>query len=164
MEHYGVTVDDKSVKVGGKQRIVSPDGYHIPLQVKNGLPCMKLRPPTDKELAELPQVHLTRNEEWNPSVLDHEHGGNEWFDPETDDLELPREPTFNVVGDYCNREAEQHVCQDGDHCKDEDGQHFIDAEETAADPVDEDIDDLIDRCVDYGVYSTYEANNNDAAL
>ena len=37
LEAFGLNVDDKSVKVGGYQRIITPDGYIIPLQVMNGL-------------------------------------------------------------------------------------------------------------------------------
>ena len=39
-EHYKVTVDDKSMKAGGKQCIRTPDGYVIPLDIVNGLPYM----------------------------------------------------------------------------------------------------------------------------
>ena len=34
---YTNTVDDKSVQVGGKQKIVTFDGYSMPLICKNGL-------------------------------------------------------------------------------------------------------------------------------
>ena len=59
MEAFGLTVDDKSVKVGGYQRIITPDGYIIPLQVHNGLTYMDMQPFTDKEKEDLPMVFLT---------------------------------------------------------------------------------------------------------
>ena len=48
MEAYKQTVHDKSLKVGGKQRIETLDGYIIPLNICNGLPYMTMRPYTDQ--------------------------------------------------------------------------------------------------------------------
>ena len=48
IEAYNNKVDDKSIKLGGKQIIETTDGYSIPLNIKNSLPRMKLRPYTDK--------------------------------------------------------------------------------------------------------------------
>ena len=42
LEAFGLTVDDKSIKVGGYQRITTPDGYIIPLQVRNSLVYMDM--------------------------------------------------------------------------------------------------------------------------
>ena len=72
MEAFGANVDDKSIKVGGKQCISTPDGFEIPLDIQNGLAYIKMRPPTDRELAsDIPHVMLTSDKDWNPSVLDH---------------------------------------------------------------------------------------------
>src|SRR5210317_731003 len=73
MEHFKVSVDDKSTKVGGQQRLTTPDGYIIPLDIKNGLPYLRMRPPTDRELSnpDIPHVVLTSDVVWDPSVLDH---------------------------------------------------------------------------------------------
>ncbi|CAJ1941473.1 unnamed protein product [Cylindrotheca closterium] len=38
MEHFGIEVDDRSSKVGGKQRLSAPDGWVIPMEIVNGLP------------------------------------------------------------------------------------------------------------------------------
>jgi hypothetical protein len=43
-ESYKVTVDDKSVRAGGTQRIQTPDGYTIPLSIKDGLARLDIRP------------------------------------------------------------------------------------------------------------------------
>ena len=43
IEWYTNTVDDKSVQVGGQQRIVSIDGYSIPLVCKGGLMYLQLK-------------------------------------------------------------------------------------------------------------------------
>src|SRR5210317_1955748 len=72
MEAFGVNVDDKSIKVGGKQCISTPDGFEIPLDIQSGLAYIKMRPPTDRELAsDIPHVVLTSDKDWDPSVLDH---------------------------------------------------------------------------------------------
>ena len=48
-EHCQNLVDDRARKVGGKQVIAALDGYHIPLNIRNGLPCVFMRPCTDKK-------------------------------------------------------------------------------------------------------------------
>ena len=70
MEHFGVEVNDKSSKVGGKQSLTTLDGYVIALTFKNGLPYVDMTPPTDRDMDDLPQVVLTSDEEWDPSILD----------------------------------------------------------------------------------------------
>ena len=67
---YKHQVCDKSVKVGGKQRIKTVDGYLIPLCIHNGLPHLSMRPPTDKEFNSLSHVVMTEDSDWDPSVLD----------------------------------------------------------------------------------------------
>ena len=49
IEAYSNKVDDRAIKVGDKQVIVTINCYSIPLNMKNALPLMKLRPYTDKE-------------------------------------------------------------------------------------------------------------------
>jgi hypothetical protein len=71
LEWYKQEVDDKYIKVGRKQRIKTLDGYVIPLDVKSGLPYVKMRLYTDEQWNSLPHVILTGDGDWNPSVLDH---------------------------------------------------------------------------------------------
>ena len=79
IEWYTNTVDDKSVQVGGQQRIMIIDGYSMPLVCKGGLMYLELRRiPTDKDLQTYPSVHLTSPHEWDPSVLDYEHPEDNW--------------------------------------------------------------------------------------
>ena len=69
IEWYTNTVDDKSVQVGGQQRIVTIDGYSMPLVCKGGLMYLQLQGiPTDQHLQNYPSVHLTSPHEWDPSV------------------------------------------------------------------------------------------------
>ena len=56
-EAYNLDVNDKSIRVkGGQQRIVTPEGYVLPLAIKNGLPRLNMRPYTDEEWEDLPHV------------------------------------------------------------------------------------------------------------
>ena len=51
IEWYTSTVEDKSVHVGGQQRIVTINGYSMPLICKGGLMYLELQGiPTDKDL------------------------------------------------------------------------------------------------------------------
>jgi hypothetical protein len=78
--HYKNHVDDKSKLAVGKLRIVTKEGYTLPLLMTNGLPYIAMRPPTDAELDEdtgLPQIILTSDEPWDPSVLDHDYSRRE---------------------------------------------------------------------------------------
>ena len=49
MKSFKQLVYDKSIKVGSKQRIETTDGYIIPINFRNGLPFINLRPYKDKE-------------------------------------------------------------------------------------------------------------------
>ena len=74
IEWHTNTVDDKSVQVGGQQRIVTIDGYSMPLMCKGGLMYLKFQGiPTDTDLQTYPSVHLTSPQQWDPSVLDYVH-------------------------------------------------------------------------------------------
>ena len=60
IECHTNTVDDKSVQVGGQQRIITIDGYSMPLMCKVGLMYLKFQGiPTDTDLQAYPSVHLT---------------------------------------------------------------------------------------------------------
>ena len=62
------TLDDKSVQVGGQQRI------SMPLVCKGGLMYLKFQGiPTDTDLQTYPSAHLTSPQEWDPPVLDYIH-------------------------------------------------------------------------------------------
>ena len=59
MAHFGLHVDDKSAKLGFKQRIKTPDGYLIPLIIQGGLPYMPMTKPTQHDLDSLPHIFFT---------------------------------------------------------------------------------------------------------
>ena len=70
LEYFSNLVDDKSVKVKGTQCIITNDGFKIPISIKNGLPCIPLRPCTDAEWDTLPHIIVTSDLDWDPTVLD----------------------------------------------------------------------------------------------
>ena len=112
---YTNTVDDKSVQVGGQQRIVTIDGYSIPLVCKGGLMYLQLQGiPTDQDLQNYPSVHLTSPHEWDPSFLDYEHAENngepDWAIDPNENFRF--DPSFDEFGDYVNRSLSMHEILD----------------------------------------------------
>ena len=115
IEAYKNKVDDRAIKAGGKQVIETVDGYSIPLNIKNALPRLRLRPYTDKEWQELPHVLLTSEEDLYSSTFDLDIDNDEiWYDAITDDHEYPLSQRFDEYGNYCHR-FEVHSTKRGDH-------------------------------------------------
>ena len=103
MEHHKLTVDDKSRKVGRNQRITTIGGYVIPLNIRNGLPYMSMRPFTDDEWERLPKVILTADVDWDPKVLDDEmEDDDEWFNTMSHLPDLSPDPLFDQFGEHCH--------------------------------------------------------------
>ena len=102
LEWFGQDVNERSIKVAnGTQRILTLDGYAIPINIRNGLPYITMRPYTDKEWDDLPHVLLTSDSEWDPRVLDHDLDEDEqWFDALTDIPEGTADTLFDEYGDY----------------------------------------------------------------
>ena len=62
IEWFKNSVDDRSVQVGGKQRICTIDGYAMPLTCRGGVMYLPiLGKQTDTDLERYPAVHLTGN-------------------------------------------------------------------------------------------------------
>ena len=102
IEHFGSDVNDKSLKItGGKQRIVTLDGYVIPLQIRGGLAYLDMHPPSDHELETLPHSILTSDSDWDPSCLDNEIDPSDWADTfEDPPLQDYGSTHFDLVGNY----------------------------------------------------------------
>eukprot|EP00980_Cylindrotheca_fusiformis_P021811 scaffold8646_cov116-Cylindrotheca_fusiformis.AAC.1 len=101
LEHYHNDVNDRSIKVGGLQRIKTPDGYVFPLSIRDGLPYLPMQPYTDSEFCDpaIPHVILTGDLDWDPTVLDVDTFGDPTFyDAISDDVD--RTQLFNVFGNY----------------------------------------------------------------
>ena len=130
LEWYKNDVNDKSVHVpGGLQRIVTLEGYIIPLAIKDGLARLDIRPHTDTEFDTLPHVFLTSELEWDPSVLDHAyHDVSEWGDGEASDHGTLTHSRYDEFGQYRQRVLVNHHSYFNRH----DGTTF---------------DDCIDQCV-----------------
>lgn len=101
MEHFKAAVDDKSITVGGKQHIITNDDYVLPLSIKNGLPCITIKPCTDNQWDSLPHTVLTSDADWDPSALDSpgEVDDAAWYDAQSSLSEGPTSPTFNEYGE-----------------------------------------------------------------
>jgi hypothetical protein len=62
LEWYKSDVNDKSLHVtGGLQRIITLEGYIIPLAIKDGLACLDICPHTNHEFNTLPHVFSPRS-------------------------------------------------------------------------------------------------------
>ena len=73
-EHFGLSVDERSVKVDGKQRITTLDGRALPLRIKDGLAYIQsLGIPSDDDMDKYLHIVFTSPHVWDPSVLDHTH-------------------------------------------------------------------------------------------
>ena len=137
-EYYKNDVNDKSIHVGGLQRIRTLEGYLVPLNIKNGRARMQMRPYTDDEWDTTPHVFFTSELEWNPTVLDHVlTDDDQWYDAVTD---LEADPTMNLYDEFGNyrRRVVVQCAENGS------------TDQTV--PY-EGIDDLIDRCA-YSAYHT----------
>ena len=130
LEHFKNDVNDKSVKVpGGLQWIQTLDGYVIPLNIKNGLAYLDIRPYTDEEFDKLPSVILTDESTWDTTVLDHNLTDDEqWYDAVSDLQDDPTTNLFDEFGNYRNRVTVQEseffdaldelpgISEEVDHC------------------------------------------------
>ena len=74
IERFKNSVDDRSVQVGGKQRICTINGYAMSLTCRGGLMYLSiLGKPTNQGLERYPAVYLKGPQEWDLSVLDYTH-------------------------------------------------------------------------------------------
>ena len=111
MEHFGMLVDDTSRRAGGRQCVVTTEGYVIPLHVREGLPRIDMRAPTDEELDKYPHVFITSDAPWNPAVLDTEFD-EDYFDAVMEDPDVQarrdaRDPRVDDHGFLRSREDYQ---------------------------------------------------------
>ncbi len=100
LEAHKHDVDDKSIAAGGRQRIVTPEGYAIPLRVHEGLVYMDMRPYTDREFESYPHVILTSDLPWDPSAFDNDNNDEQWYDAVTDLEHVADDAPFDEYGEY----------------------------------------------------------------
>ena len=146
LEWFKNDVNDKSLKVaGGLQRIKTQDGYGHPVDIKNGLPYIPMRPYTDDEWEDLPHVEWTSDVNWDPSVLDQTITDNDtWFDAVSDLEHLVIYNPFDEFGNFKSREAELHFFDVGEMSASGDYGELQNGE-TLVGEMPDDIDDIIDR-------------------
>jgi hypothetical protein len=89
LQHFGCIVDETSRQHGGRQCLITPEGYVIPLHIRDGLPRFDMRPPTDAEMNKYPHVFITSDAPWDPSVLDTEFD-EQFHDAFMEDPEVQR--------------------------------------------------------------------------
>ena len=77
MEHFKAIVNDKAIKAGDKQYVITNDNHTLPLTIKNNLPHLNIKPYADEQWDSLPHVILISDADWDPSVLDSPGGANE---------------------------------------------------------------------------------------
>ena len=107
MESFGTEVHDRSSLLpGGLQRIVTMEGYIIPIDIIRGLPYIQSRPYTDVEWESLPHILMNSPDEWDPSTLDKTLTDDDTFyDATSESLDTPIQlaPHFDEVGNYTER-------------------------------------------------------------
>jgi len=84
MEAFDIQCHDKARRLGGLQKLITPDGYVFKLRYINALLYLPLEYPTDADLDALPRVYLTSPGEWNPEDQNDDASDIAWFDA-TDD-------------------------------------------------------------------------------
>ena len=113
---FGQDVNERPKSLpGGRQSIITVDGYVIPLAIRQGLPYMDMHPPSDEEMESLPHVVFTSDKEWDPHNLDIEvdpmavHGGEEAADFMDENLNLTYEADNMMMCIYDARHAKHHT-------------------------------------------------------
>ena len=72
LEHFGCIVLDTAKRHGGKQALYTPEGYDVPMHVRNGLFYIDMQPPSDNDMLQYPHTFITTDHEWDPSILNDE--------------------------------------------------------------------------------------------
>lgn len=89
---YGNKVDDRPIQLGGSQCIRCSEDVVMPLDIIKGLAYLKIRRPTDTEMATLEPFHMTSNADWDPSIYDSAPSADhDWFAALADSTLAPQE-------------------------------------------------------------------------
>jgi hypothetical protein len=119
LEHFKVQVNERSKHVTGKTpRIITLEGYKIPISTHRGLPYIKLRPIHNNEKDTLPQITLTSPHPRDPTVLDAKVDDN-WYKktvpPSDYNLEMPFDAMGRLHDHPINDDEEIHSDQEDRH-------------------------------------------------
>ena len=108
LKHFGLTVDDTPLSLSGTQSITTPDGYHIPIHIRQGLPWMDMKAPTPSEMDSYPHVIFSSDMPWDPQVYDNEYNIRDLQTPT--DLHPPYHPdSLNNFGELTTYAVNMHV-------------------------------------------------------
>ena len=110
ISYGGHQVNDQSLKIGGKQRILTDCGLMMPLDIVNGMAYLKMTPPSKQELEDLPRVVMTNSNTWDPKVVDSIISDREdWYSIVKDDgeEELVPDSIFDDNGYMLKKGTEQ---------------------------------------------------------
>ena len=101
LEHFGCIILDTAKRHGGKQALYTPEGYVLPMHVRNGLFYIDMQPPSDHDMLQYPHTFITADHEWDPSILDDEyhHDSDSPDDAILSKLHYGRDPHVNEYGD-----------------------------------------------------------------
>ncbi|KAL7556431.1 hypothetical protein ACA910_020343 [Epithemia clementina (nom. ined.)] len=106
LEWMGLKVNERSVLVGGRQRIETLQNHIIPITIKGGLAYIQpVGKPTTTDMDAYPHVSFTNPTDWDPALLDYEFPATDG-PPVWDQLKDPRpyeEPRFDDFGDFTGR-------------------------------------------------------------
>jgi hypothetical protein len=139
LEWCGNDINDCSIKIdGGRQRLTTPDGYVIPINVRRGLPYITMRPFTDEEFEELPHVLWTSEDDWDPASLDSAISDDpNWYEAEPSPP--LRDPMYDEYGEFRGRVLiNQHEWQ----------VHYFDALDTKLGPDNDEFHDALEQFAD----------------
>jgi hypothetical protein len=139
LEWCGNDVNDCSIRIdGGRQRLTTPDGYVIPIDVRRGLPYITMHPFTDEEFEELPHVIWTSEDDWDPTSLDSVISDDpNWYKAESSPP-LP-DPMYDEYGEFRGRVLiNQHKWQ----------VHYFDALDTKPGPDNDKFHDALEQFAD----------------
>jgi hypothetical protein len=119
MEAYGLKICDRSRKIGGDQRILTPEGYVIPLAIRDGLAYMDMTKPNADDMNLYPHVIFTSDMPWDPRVLDDEYDIDGSDAPVLPEGHAFVDPRVNDYGEILSRQAQvqifDHSERDLDH-------------------------------------------------
>ncbi len=94
LEHFGWKIFDRAPAITGiHPYIESTEGYRLPLESRDALLYLKLRPFTDDEWKSLPHVLASSPHPWDPSCLDA-RVPDDWFSQQ------PPTSPYQLASDY----------------------------------------------------------------
>ena len=123
-EDNGLEIHDKSTAHGGRQCIVTPEGYIVGLDNHSGLMHVPIRPFTNSEAETLPTIIFTRDTPWDPSKHDLTLSNDtRWMLSKQQDIPGSLHDGFDLTGEYI---AQMHEHNTMSHMGSIDEQSYID--------------------------------------